>query len=178
MRARSPKHPFSCDSRVPFQELIYWRFRSNWRFRSISIACQPFRSPFRSFRAISIYFDLFRSISISSIYFDPFRFWHRNCQNISIGCRPFRSVSIQDQNRQNKTSQASCTLSTWSHARQPFVIPAPSSKMNLVSTTRSRFSCSSLSQVPRRRADLLSALSFLLFISFFFSVHPVTVSQV
>jgi hypothetical protein len=58
MRARSPKHPFLCDSRVPFQELIYWRFRS------ISIARRPFRSPFRS---ILIY-----SISIILIYFDHF----------------------------------------------------------------------------------------------------------
>jgi hypothetical protein len=55
MRARSPKHPFLCDSRVPFQELIFWQFRSNWRFRSISIA----RQPFLSFRSILIYFDLF-----------------------------------------------------------------------------------------------------------------------
>jgi hypothetical protein len=39
------------------------------------------------------------------IYFDPFQFWHRNRQNISIARRPFRSVSIQDQNCQNKASQ-------------------------------------------------------------------------
>jgi hypothetical protein len=32
MRAHLPKHPFLCDSCVPFQELIYWRFRSNWLF--------------------------------------------------------------------------------------------------------------------------------------------------
>jgi hypothetical protein len=114
MRARSPKHPFLCDSRVPFQKLIYWRFRSNWRFRSISMARRPFRSPFRSFRSISnyfdhfdlfrsfrsisIYFDLFRSISIYfdlfrfiSIDFDSFRFRHRNRQNISMARRPCRS---------------------------------------------------------------------------------------
>jgi hypothetical protein len=35
---------------------------------------------------------------------------------------------IQDQNCQNKASQASCTLSTWLHAHQPFMIPAPSSQ--------------------------------------------------
>jgi hypothetical protein len=82
MRARSPKHPFLCDLRVRFQELIYWRFRSNWRFRSILIARQPFRSPFRSFRSISIisiisiiliYFDHFDLFRFILIYFDSFR---------------------------------------------------------------------------------------------------------
>jgi hypothetical protein len=90
MRARSPKHPFLCDSRVPFQKLIYWRFRSNWRFRSISMARRPFRSPFRSFRSISNYFDhfdLFRSFRSISIYFDLFR-------SISIYFDSFRSISI------------------------------------------------------------------------------------
>jgi hypothetical protein len=84
-RARLPKRPFLCDSRVPFQESIYWRFRSNWWFRSILIARRPFRSPFRSFQSISIismyfdHFNLFRSfqsisiISIISIYFNLFR---------------------------------------------------------------------------------------------------------
>jgi hypothetical protein len=115
MRARSPKHPFLCDSRVPFQGLIYWRVRSNWRFRSISIARQPFRSPFRSFRSISIisiyfdHFDLFRSfrsfrfISIYfdlfrfiSIHFDSFRFRHRNRQNILWRAGHFdRSITSQ-----------------------------------------------------------------------------------
>jgi hypothetical protein len=82
---------------------------------------------FDLFWSILIYFDqfdLFRSVW--SIYFDPFLFWHQNCQNISIARWPFRSISIQDQNRQNKASQASCTLSTWLHVHQPFVIPAPS----------------------------------------------------
>jgi hypothetical protein len=78
---------------------------------------------FRSVWSILIYFDLFWSILI---YFDPFRFWHQNCQNISITRQPFQSVSMQDQNCQNKASQASCTLSTWLHVHQPFVIPAPS----------------------------------------------------
>jgi hypothetical protein len=96
---------------------------------AISTTCQLILIHFNLFWSILIYFDPFQSvwsISISSIYFDPFRFWHRNCQNISIARRLFRSVSIQDQNCQNKASQASCMLSMWSHAHQPFVIPAPS----------------------------------------------------
>jgi hypothetical protein len=64
MRVRLPKHPFLCNSCVPFQELIYWWFRSNWRFWSILIAHRPFWS----FWSISNHFNhlnlfqLFRSI--------------------------------------------------------------------------------------------------------------------
>ncbi len=71
----------------------------------------------------------FWSISIILIYFDHFDHFdvfHQNRQTILIACRPFWSVSIQDWNCQNKASQASCTLSTWLHAHQPFVIPTPS----------------------------------------------------
>jgi hypothetical protein len=60
---------------MPFKELIYWQFQSNWQFQFILIACRPFWSPFQSFW----------SISIILIYFDLFWFWHQNCQNISIG---------------------------------------------------------------------------------------------
>jgi hypothetical protein len=97
MRARSPKHSFLCDSRVPFQELIYWRFRSNWQFRSISIARQPFRSPVRSisiyfdlFQSILIYFDLFGSISIYFDHFDQFR----SLRSILIHFDLFRFILI------------------------------------------------------------------------------------
>jgi hypothetical protein len=96
---------------------------------SVSTARQPFWWLANSFW----------SISIISIFFDPFRFWHRNCQTISIARRPFRSVSIQDQNCQNKASQASCMLSTWSHACQPFVIPAPSRGISLGHSAKMSF---------------------------------------
>jgi hypothetical protein len=81
------------------------------------------------FDDLPTHFNLFWSISIISIYLDYFDlffdsgieiaklFWTR---------RPFWSGLIQDQNSQNKASQASCMLSTWLHARQPSVIPAPS----------------------------------------------------
>jgi hypothetical protein len=44
---------------MPFQELIYWWFWSNWQFWSIFIACPPFQLPFQSFWSSSIYFDYF-----------------------------------------------------------------------------------------------------------------------
>jgi hypothetical protein len=76
---------------VPFQELIYWQFRSNWRFRSISIARQPFRS-FRSISSIYFdHFDLFQSFRFILIYFDSFLFRHRNRRNILMARQPFRS---------------------------------------------------------------------------------------
>jgi hypothetical protein len=118
MRVRLPKHPFLCNSCVPFQELIYWWFRSNWRFWSILIAHRPFWSfwsisnhfnhlnlfqlfrsilnHFNSFWFILIHFDSFWFILIHfdsfpsiSIYFDSFGFWHWNCQNILMARQPF-----------------------------------------------------------------------------------------
>jgi hypothetical protein len=88
-----------------------------------------FRQHASHFDNLPTHFDLFwsfQSISIILICFDPFWFWHRNCQNILIARRPFWSVSIPDRNCQNKASQASCMLSTWLHACQPFVITGPS----------------------------------------------------
>jgi hypothetical protein len=130
---------WQCVSVLTARQPFRWLANSFWSisiyfdlFQSISIYFNLFQSIsiyFNLFQSISIYFNLFQpfwSILISSIYSNPFRFWHQNRQNISIMCWPLRSVSIQDQNCQNKASQASCTLSMWLHVRQPFMIPTPS----------------------------------------------------
>jgi hypothetical protein len=38
----TPRHPFLCAPHMPFKELIYWQFQSNWQFQFILIACRPF----------------------------------------------------------------------------------------------------------------------------------------
>jgi hypothetical protein len=79
---------------------------------------------------ISIYLNLFWSILISLIYFNQFDLFQSISIHFDSGIKIanifWSSASHFDLFHQNKASQASCTLSTWLHVDQPFVIPAPS----------------------------------------------------
>jgi hypothetical protein len=113
----------------------------SWCWLTVHFCFEGAQATSMTCQLISIYFNLFWSILIILIiliYFDHFDlFWsflilaskspnYFDHQTISIARRPFQSVLIQDLNCQSKASQASCTLSTWVHVCQPFMIPAPS----------------------------------------------------